>query len=103
MRQAEVYVDQQFAGLLSEQSKSHYIFEYDPRYQGHPVSLTMPVAEKKFEYSRFPPFFDGVLPEGFMLNALLKYGKLDATDYFGQLIRVGEDLVGNVTVREHKP
>lgn len=103
MRQAEVYVDQQFAGLLSEESKSHYIFEYDPCYQGKPVSLTMPVSQKKFKYGCFPPFFDGVLPEGFMLNALLRYGKLDANDYFGQLLRVGEDLVGNITVREYKP
>ncbi len=60
----------------------------------------MPLTQKKYEYSQFPPFFDGLLPEGFMLNALLKQAKLDIDDCLGQLIRVGSDLVGNVMVRE---
>lgn len=102
MRQAEVTIDKQFAGILTEQDNKHYVFEYDDRYCGAPVSLTMPVAQKKFEYRHFPAFFDGLLPEGIMLTALLKLDKLDANDYFGQLIAVGNDLVGNVCVREIK-
>lgn len=102
MRQAEIYVDGQFAGLLTEWNHAHYVFEYDPDYQGLPVSLTMPLTQRQYDYAQFPPFFDGLLPEGIMLTMLLKYGKLDTHDYLGQLIRVGEDLVGNVTVREHQ-
>ena len=102
MRQAEVIVDKQFAGILTEQNNKHYVFEYHDMYQGMPVSLTMPLAQKKFEYTRFPAFFDGLLPEGIMLSALLKLDKLDANDYFGQLMAVGNDLVGNISVREIK-
>ena len=102
MRQAEVYVDKQFAGMLTEQDNKHYMFEYDLEYQGASISLTMPVAQKKFEYSHFPAFFDGLLPEGIMLATLLKLDKLDTNDYFGQLIAVGNDLVGNVSVCEAK-
>jgi serine/threonine-protein kinase HipA len=100
MRKAEIYVDGQLAGILMEFNNVHYIFEYLPDYDGKPVSLTMPLTQKKYDYTQFPPFFDGLLPEGTMLAMLLKQGKLDAHDYLGQLIRVGEDLVGNVTVRE---
>ena len=102
MRKAEIYVDGQLAGLLTEWSGTHYVFEYSSGYQGLPVSLTMPVEQKKYDYNQFPPFFDGLLPEGIMLSMLLKQAKLDSHDYLGQLILVGEDLVGNVTVRESK-
>lgn len=102
MRQASVYVDKQFAGILTETDNKHYVFEYDEIYHGAPVSLTMPLVQKRFEYSHFPAFFDGVLPEGIMLAALLKLDKLDAHDYFGQLIAVGNDLVGSVSVHEYQ-
>lgn len=101
MKQAEIYVDNQLAGLLTEFDKTHYSFAYNVTYQGQPISMTMPLTQKKYEYTQFPPFFDGLLPEGITLTMLLKQGKLDTSDYMGQLIMVGEDLVGNVTVCEH--
>jgi serine/threonine-protein kinase HipA len=66
--------------------------------QGSPVSLEMPMAQSVYEYDRFPPFFEGVLPEGFMLDSLLKGSKIDRSDFMTQIITVGHDLVGNVTV-----
>ncbi len=50
----------------------------------------------------FPPFFDGLLPEGILLEGLLKQRKIDKYDYFSQIVAVGNDLVGAVTVRENK-
>ncbi len=43
----------------------------------------------------FPPFFDGLLPEGYQLEGLLKFGKFDRNDLFSQLMAIGEDMVGN--------
>ena len=60
----------------------------------------MPIRERIFEFDRFPPFFDGLLPEGVLLEALLKRRKIDRQDYFSQIVAVGEDLVGAATVRE---
>jgi serine/threonine-protein kinase HipA len=60
----------------------------------------MPVGEKEFEFDRFPPFFDGLLPEGSLLEGLLRLRKIDKFDYLSQLIAVGNDLVGAVTVQE---
>ena len=64
------------------------------------MSLTLPVQGQPHEFPGFPPFFDGLLPEGVMLEGLLRLRKLDRRDGFGQLLAVGGDLVGAVTVRE---
>ena len=100
MRKASVYMQDQLAGFLTESTdKTSYTFEYIESYEGLPISLTMPVEKKSFSYNTFPPFFDGVLPEGIMLDGLLRQLKIDKRDYFSQLLAVGEDLVGAVTVK----
>ncbi|MCX6246609.1 MAG: HipA N-terminal domain-containing protein [Bacteroidetes bacterium] len=101
MRRAKVYVKGIEAGTLTEVEKGkEYLFEYLDGYNGLVVSRTMPVKEQSFRYNRFPPFFDGLLPEGIQLEGLLKIRKIDKNDYFSQLMAVGEDMVGAVTVKE---
>lgn len=101
MRQALVKVHGKEAGILTETDDRRFRFVYHSGYSGAPVSLTMPVhTEGGYEYAGFPPFFDGVLPEGGQLEGLLRFRKIDRHDYFSQLIAVGEDLVGAVTVFE---
>jgi serine/threonine-protein kinase HipA len=90
------------AGLLEELSDDHYRFIYDADYQGEPISLTMPIEKREYQFSKFPSFFEGALPEGIMLEALLRKYKLDRKDYFGQLLQVGRDLVGAISVEEIK-
>ena len=100
MKTADVFVDGIFAGQLQEVEKSkHYRFTYRPDYTGPSVSLEMPLTHSVYEYDRFPPFFEGVLPEGMMLDGLLRQAKIDRNDLMAQLIAVGGDLVGNVTVK----
>ncbi len=98
MNMARVLVNGVFAGMLEKIDNSKYRFTYENEYQGAPVSLTMPINNHVYEYDTFPPFFEGVLPEGDMLEALLRKYKIDRKDYFNQLIAVGQDLVGAVTV-----
>ncbi len=99
MRQAQISVSGVEAGILQELDRQHYKFIYHASYQGPPVSLTMPLKNSSYEYDKFPPFFEGLLPEGVMLEALLRQFKLDKRDYFGQLIKVGGDVVGAVTIK----
>ena len=101
MRKAKVFVKGIEAGILIEfvQGKE-FVFEYFDDYAGPEVSRTMPTKEKVYKFDRFPPFFDGLLPEGIQLEGLLKIRKIDRYDYFSQLIAVGEDMVGVVTVKE---
>lgn len=86
-----------YAGLLIEQEGA-YTFAYDSAYTGPPISLTMPVRPEPYRFDAFPPFFDGLLPEGLMLEGLLRQQKIDRHDLFSQLVSVGRDLVGAVTV-----
>ncbi|MCO6474776.1 MAG: HipA N-terminal domain-containing protein [Melioribacteraceae bacterium] len=103
MRKAKVYNYGFPAGELQElKMKDEYKFIYFEDYEGKPVSLTMPVDKKEYSFNSFPPFFEGLLPEGVMLNNLLRTAKIDADDYFSQLLYVGEDLIGSVQVEEIK-
>ena len=104
MRSAKIFVNKTLAGrLIKTDKQDKYVFTYEDNYQGSPVSLTMPIQKKMYEFEKFPPFFEGVLPEGQQLEALLRQAKLDRNDYFGQLMRVGADLVGAVSVEEEQP
>ena len=104
MRAAKVFVNGQKAGELKELDfGKKYHFEYNAGYTGKPVSLTMPLSLTGYEFDSFPPFFEGLLPEGFQLEGLLKFRKMDRNDFYSQLVAVGDDLVGNVTVKEISP
>jgi serine/threonine-protein kinase HipA len=98
MRKAKVLVNAIEAGLLEELDNGHYKFTYHEHYNYASVSLTMPLTQRVYEFEHFPSFFEGLLPEGIMLDGLLRKYKLDKNDLFGQLIQVGHDLVGAVTV-----
>lgn len=102
MRKAEVFIHDQLAGLLIETKDEAYEFSYLISYKGPPVSLTMPASKSVYHFKKFPAFFEGLLPEGVLLKSLLKREKIDRDDYFKQLMLVGADLVGAVTVREIK-
>jgi len=101
MRNAKVFVKGVDAGILTEtEPAKKYRFMYHEEYNGKPVSLTMPIEYKQFDFDTFPSFFDGLLPEGTQLEGLLKIRKIDRDDYFSQLMAVGEDMIGAVTVKE---
>jgi len=88
------------AGILERSQEGRWRFAYFPDYGGPAVSLSMPVPKRAFEYESFPPAFEGLLPEGPQLEALLRKHKIDRSDYFRQLLTVGEDLVGSLSFRE---
>lgn len=101
MRRANVYVRGKMAGVLTEESPGReYSFEYLEEYNDQEVSRTMLTNQRKYHFDQFPPFFEGLLPEGMQLDGLLSTGKIDKNDYFSQLMAVGEDLVGVVTLKE---
>lgn len=100
MRKAEVYQQGTLAGILVEADQNHYRFTYAPGYRGRPISLALPVREGPYDFDRFPPVFEGLLPEGLPLEAMLRQYKIDKKDLFKQLVTVGEDVVGSLTIKE---
>lgn len=104
-RNAYVYVRNVYAGVLSE-TDSGYRFAYDKNYlkseNASAVSLTLPLREEPYDSGTLFPFFDGLIPEGWLLGVVSRNWKIDTKDRFGLLLVACKDGIGNVTVAEEK-
>jgi serine/threonine-protein kinase HipA len=102
LREGLVFVKNVFAGIISETTDG-YRFVYDKYYLDSEkplsVSLTMPVTDKPYESKTLFPFFDGLIPEGWLLNVIVHNWKIDEKDRFGLLLVSCRDCVGDVSVR----
>jgi serine/threonine-protein kinase HipA len=99
-RRAAIFQHGRLAGHLRSTDLATWTFNYEAGYDGPPVSLTLPVRPEPYDFPGFPAFLEGLLPEGPQLEALLRKHKIDRHDAFRQLVTVGEDLIGSLTVRE---
>lgn len=90
------------AGVLTKKSDG-YEFAYDSGYLSDaaaaPISLSMPLRAEKYESKELFPFFDGLLPEGWLLDLDCAAAKIDKNDKFRLLLHTGQDPVGAVSVR----
>ena len=103
-RTADVYVYNNFAGKLSETDEGYY-FSYDKTYikaSNHPVSLTLPIREEPYKSKTLFSFFDGLIPEGWLLDIVSRNWKIDPKDRFALLLVACKDPIGNVSIREEK-
>lgn len=103
-RKAFVYIRDSYAGLLEETDEG-YRFQYDPGYLAcgtSPVSLTLPLTDKPFVSTTLFPFFDGLIPEGWLLEVVSHNWKIERRDRFGLLLIACRDAIGNVTIREER-
>lgn len=99
-RCAAIHQHGQLAGMLKSAEGGGWSFRYEADYAGPPVSLTLPVRKEAYAFPEFPAFLEGLLPEGPQLEALLRKHKIDRNDVFRQLVTVGGDLIGSLTVHE---
>ena len=105
-RTAYVYVRDSFAGTLRETDEG-YEFRYDTAYLANAtapaVSLTLPRQEAPFLSKTLFAFFDGLIPEGWLLNLVSHNWKIDQRDRFGLLLVACKDCIGAVSIREDAP
>lgn len=101
-RRGIVFVHGQRAGVIEETNDGLYRFAYDAEYLQRPgvepVSLTLPLRATPFEAKALFPFFDGLIPEGWLLDLSVRNWKLDARDRMGLLLTACEDCIGSVHV-----
>ncbi len=101
MRQAKIYVDKKYAGKLTEDD-SGYTFEYDIDYlkdiKAEAISLTMPLTEKPYTSMILFPFFDGLIPEGWLLDIAERSWKINRRDRMSLLLSCCKDCIGSVSV-----
>lgn len=101
MRTADIYFQDIHAGLLEEHDDG-YVFLYRRDYllrkNATPVSLSLPLREEPYRDKRLFPFFDGLIPEGWLLDIAEKTWKLDPRDRMGLLLACCRDGIGAVSV-----
>ena len=102
-RKARVYVQNCRAGWI-EETENGYRFRYDAAYidrrDAHAVSLTLPLRAEPFDSSILFPFFDGLIPEGWLLAVVNRNWKREPQDRFGLLLAVCRDSIGDVSIRK---
>lgn len=96
-----VYFKEQFAGKI-EQREGEYIFTYDPEYikaiDAQPISLRLPLQKESFRDKTLLPYFDGLIPEGWLLDIAEKSWKIDRKDRMSLLLAICKDCIGAVKV-----
>ena len=101
-RTAYVFVRNTYAGALTE-TDDGYSFAYDADYltaeNATPVSLTLPLQSEAYASKTLFSFFDGLIPEGWLLGVVSRNWKIDTKDRFGLLLVACKDAIGNVSVR----
>jgi serine/threonine-protein kinase HipA len=101
VRKAEVHLHGQLAGHLT-QNEHGYAFAYAPGYlaaaTAEPVSLTLPLRAAPYVERVLFPFFDGLIPEGWLLEVAEKNWKLNARDRMGLLLACCGDCIGAVSI-----
>lgn len=104
-RTAYVYVCNTYAGLLCETDEG-YSFAYDEDYMlcedAKPVSITLPMCEEAYMSKTLFSFFDGLIPEGWLLDVVSRNWKIDSKDRFALLLVACKDAIGNVSIKEER-
>jgi len=98
-----VYFKERLAGYLRKE-ENIFVFQYDKKYlklkDSTPISWNFPLQNSPFTANTLFPFFEGLVAEGWFLDAQSKIQKIDKTDYFSLLLENGADLIGAVTIKK---
>lgn len=100
-KQGIVYYRDTKAGLVW-QDENGYGFQYDPNYltadKPQPVSLTLPLRKEPYISNTMIPFFDGLIPEGWLLDLTVKNWKINRSDRMELLLVACKDCIGAVSI-----
>lgn len=103
MRSAKIYYNNVLAGILVETNDGEYRFSYSPEYiNEYPeqfLTFTMPVQTDPYINNRLFPFFEGLIPEGWLLEIASKNWKINLNDRMGLLLACCQNCIGAVSVQ----
>ncbi len=101
MRTATIKMHDLVAGTLRE-TEDGYTFNYHHHYlsnpDARPISLSLPLQTEPFHDKRLFPFFDGLIPEGWLLDVAELTWKIDGGDRMALLLACCHDCIGAVGV-----
>lgn len=101
MKRAEIYLYDRLAGSLVE-DENGFTFAYDPAYlqreDAPAISLTLPLTDRPYVNKVLFPFFDGLIPEGWLLDIAERSWKINQRDRMSLLMACCKDCIGAVSV-----
>ena len=101
MKQAKVFFQEIFSGVLTE-DENGYTFVYNVDYlqkkDTKAISLTLPLSEKSYNSQVLFPFFDGLIPEGWLLDIAEQSWKINLRDRMSLLLACCKDCIGAVSI-----
>lgn len=102
MRQARIFYGENLAGILTETDDGEYIYQYENSYiKNFPrqfLTFSMPVRTEPYTDKRLFPFFEGLIPEGWLLEIASSSWKINRNDRMGLLLACCENCIGAVSV-----
>ena len=105
-RSGRVYLAGQPVGVLEEfddKTRFRYLPEWLARKDAVPISLTLPLRLEPYDSRELHPFFENLLPEGWLLEVSSKKLKISKDDSFGLLLATCGDCVGAVEIERIEP
>ena len=88
--------------MISETSEGEFVFQYDKMYvrehSGKFITFTMPVREEPYIAQRLFPVFEGLIPEGWLLDIASNSWKINKNDRMGLLMACCQDCIGALSV-----
>ena len=105
MRSAKIFRNEIFAGILTEENRKSFSFQYDDVYfndSSKPaISLTMPKTKQEYKSEFLFPLFSNMIAEGENKKVQSRMLKMDEKDQFGLLTSTATgDTIGNITVQK---
>ena len=101
MKQARVLVQDIFCGILTEDEEGYH-FRYDKAYLDGPdakaVSPTLPLSPEPYDKEMMFPVFDGLIPEGWLLEIASNSWKIDPRDRMSLLLACCKDCIGDISI-----
>ena len=100
-RIAKVSLSGRLIGFIEEEdgrTSFTYTKDWLANADAPPVSLTLPLRAEPYTYDGLHPFFENLLPEGWLLEVASKKLKISKDDPFGMLLATCRDCVGAVEI-----
>lgn len=101
MKQAGVYIQDVYCGILIEDEEGfHFVYDKDylKRNDAKSLSPTMPLTEQPYDKEMMFPVFDGLIPEGWLLDIASQSWKIDPRDRMSLLMACCKDCIGDISV-----
>ncbi|MBL6991568.1 MAG: type II toxin-antitoxin system HipA family toxin [Bacteriovoracaceae bacterium] len=101
INKANVYLREHFAGVLEKTSSGDFLFKYDETWiekKLGAIALSLPVKSDGYRSKNLHPFFDNLIPEGWLLSHAEKVYKIDKSNRFALLLATGLEPIGAVRV-----